>query len=181
MTGPPDRRDRTEASPVEAEVAVLRHEVDELRAALQELLTEEQRRRDEPAPWCWFAPPDDAEDPREALAHWVAFYNATYVGSLDGAARHRIPSCWRDHPGLAAEIATLAAYWRHSFVGAGAHPGNAQYWHDRYRPGFTDRIPDYVHRTCLDGDHQPVGAPARPDRWTEAETRQHTAGTPGRR
>ncbi|SHG73837.1 hypothetical protein SAMN05444320_11338 [Streptoalloteichus hindustanus] len=155
----------TDASP-EEQISALRQELAELRDIVQALVADDQRGRVDPAPWCWFQPPELAEDPRAALAAWVDFHNATYVGAPGGAAQHPIPACWREHPGLAAEVATLAAYWRHSNIGQSAHPGNAQYWHDRYRPGFTARIPDYVHRSCLDGDHQPAGAPARPDRWT---------------
>jgi hypothetical protein len=131
---------------------------------------------EEPAPWVWFTPPaaaennpDIAEDPRFTVDNFVAWYNITYVG-VDGSRAQPIPECWRQHPGLAMEIATLAYSWRSANIGASASPREAQYWHHQWRPGFTDRLTrEWVHNDCGDSDHRAVGAAARPDRFALAE------------
>jgi len=128
----------------------------------------------EPAAWVWFTPPvaeDDPEatDPRITLDTFVTWYNITYVG-VEGSRAKPIPHCWRQHPGLAMEIATLAYSWRAANLGASANPREAQYWHHQWRPGFTDRLTrEWVHSDCLDGEHRATGVTEHPDRFTLAE------------
>jgi hypothetical protein len=126
----------------------------------------------EPAAWVWFTPPAAAEDEPETLedppftvGNFVTWYNITYVG-VEGSRTTRIPSCWRQHPGLAMEIASLAYSWRAANIGPSASPREAQYWHHQWRPGFTDRLTrQWVHTDCVDGEHRPAGAIGRTNRF----------------
>jgi hypothetical protein len=126
----------------------------------------------EPADWVWFTPPAAAEDEPETpedppftVGNFVTWYNITYVG-VEGSRTTRIPSCWRQHPGLAMEIASLAYSWRAANIGPSASPREAQYWHHQWRPGFTDRLTrDWVHTDCVDGEHRPAGAIGRTNRF----------------
>jgi hypothetical protein len=129
----------------------------------------------EPAAWVWFSPPTAAEDdpkatdPRVTVDTFIAWYNITYVG-VEGSRARSIPDCWRQHPGLAMEIATLAHSWQAANIGPAANPREAQYWHHQWRPGFTDRLTrEWIHTDCLDGEHRAAGATERPDRFTLTE------------
>jgi hypothetical protein len=139
----------------------------------------------EPAAWVWFTPPAAAEDEPETLedppftvGNFVTWYNITYVG-VEGSRTTRIPSCWRQHPGLAMEIASLAYSWRAANIGPSASPREAQYWHHQWRPGFTDRLTrQWVHTDCVDGEHRPAGAIGRTNRFL-SETRVGNSKTSG--
>ncbi len=146
----------------------------------------EDQRHDQPAAWVVFTSPAAAEDrphrtdghdPNYTLDNFVAWYNITYVG-LPGGPAKPIPQCWREHPGLAMEVATLAYTWRRANIGATANVRDAQYWHHQWRPGFTTRLTDWVHTHCLDGRHREVGAPFRADRFTHGigSTQQSSGG-----
>ncbi|SDP97175.1 hypothetical protein SAMN04487905_1244 [Actinopolyspora xinjiangensis] len=134
---------------------------------------------DQPAPWVLYTPPaaaedrhhrDDEQSPLWTVENFVAWHNVTYVG-LPGGSSRPIPPCWRHHPGLALEIATLAYTWRRANIGATANVRDAQYWHHQWRPGFAARLTDWVHSHCLDGRHRDSGAPARTDRFsTDTDT-----------
>lgn len=151
----------------------------------------EEARNDEdedpaaPAPWVWFAPPAAAEDdpdgdddPRCTVENFVGWFNATFVG-LDGGRARPIPPCWRQHPGLALEVASLAYSWRAANIGPEASERDAQYWLHQWRPGFSDRlVREWASPDCLDGDHRDNGAPPRPDRFAAAE--QHAAARANR-
>lgn len=131
----------------------------------------------EPAPWVWFTPPTGAEDnPQLTVDNFVTWYNITYIG-LQGSRATPIPDCWRQHPGLAMEIATLAHSWHAANLGPSANPREAQYWHHQWRPGFTDRLArEWVHTDCIDGDHRTTGVDDRPDRFTRTDQRPSAAG-----
>ncbi|MGH3784651.1 MAG: hypothetical protein ACRDR6_23565 [Pseudonocardiaceae bacterium] len=130
----------------------------------------------EPAAWVWFSPPaaaeddpDTTDDPQTTVGNFVTWYNITYVG-IEGSRAKPIPDCWRQHPGLAMEVATLAYIWREANIGPSAKPRDAQYWHHQWRPGFTDRLTrEWTHADCLDSQHRAAGAAQRPDRFTLAE------------
>ncbi|RAS59546.1 hypothetical protein C8D87_114158 [Lentzea atacamensis] len=129
-----------------------------------------------PAAWVWFTPPaaaendpDGEEDPRFTVDNFAAWYNVTFVG-VDGSRARPIPPCWRQHPGLAMEIAVLAYSWRAANIGPNASERDAQQWLHQWRPGFADRLTrDWVHSDCLDGDHRDGGAAARADRFELAD------------
>lgn len=132
-------------------------------------------KHDQPAPWVVFTPPAAAEDqqhrkdghdPNWTLDNFVAWFNVTYVGLAGGPAKP-IPECWREHPGLAMEVATLAYSWRRANIGSTANVRDAQYWHHTWRPGFAARLTDWVHAHCLDGRHREIGAPFRADRFSQ--------------
>ncbi|GAB3289034.1 hypothetical protein GCM10027563_25440 [Parasphingorhabdus pacifica] len=131
-------------------------------------------RHDQPAPWVVFTPPAAAEDrqhrkddhdPNWTLDNFVAWYNTTYIG-LSGGPAKPIPECWRAHPGLAMEVATLAYTWRRANIGPTANVRDAQYWHHQWRTGFAARLTEWVHTHCLDGRHREIGAPFRADRFS---------------
>ena len=130
----------------------------------------------EPAAWVWFTPPSatqdepgTTDDPRVTVDNFVAWYNITYVG-VEGSRATRIPDCWRQHPGLAMEVATLAYSWRAANIGSSTNPREAQYWHHQWRPGFTDRLTrEWVHTDCIDGDHRDAGGVPRTGRFAVAE------------
>lgn len=134
---------------VASAVSRLSGRVDRLAAESQ------QRTGDEPAPWISAAPeaaPDD--DPRTVVACFVAFYNQTFVG-VDGGRAKPIPPCWREHPGLAADIAALAYGWRSANIGPAANIRESQYWLHQWRPGFVDRmVRDWLPADCVDGMHR---------------------------
>lgn len=110
-----------------------------------------------PAEWVWSAPAlDETADPETTVESFVAFYNRTYVG-LDGGKAKPIPPCWRQHPGLAMEVATLAYTWLTANIGPTANVRDAQNWHHQWRPVFADRLTrDWAHADCLDGHHCPT-------------------------
>lgn len=114
---------------------------------------------DEVAPWVWTHPEAPADDPEAFAKAFVAFYNRTYVG-VDGGRARPIPPCWKDHPGLVSEVATLAYAWRAANLGITANVRDAQYWLHQWRPAFTDRMArDWLPADCLDGHHEPSAAP----------------------
>ncbi|MCA1694488.1 MAG: hypothetical protein LC749_07045 [Actinobacteria bacterium] len=103
------------------------------------------------------------------MDNFVTWYNITYIGSK-AAARNSSPDCWRQHPSLAMELATLVYSWQEANIGPSAKPRDAQYWHHQWRPGFTDRLTrEWTHADCLDREHRAAGAAPRPDRFTLAE------------
>jgi hypothetical protein len=109
------------------------------------------------APWAWAGPTMQdgvqATDNEVVVERFIAFYNQTYVG-LEGRKAKPIPPCWRQHPGLAMEITTLAYTWLSANLGATADVRDAQTWHHQWRPAFTDRLAsDWVSSDCLDGLH----------------------------
>lgn len=147
---------------------------------------EGNQRHDQPAPWVIFSPPAAAEDrqhrkdghdPSWTLQNFVAWLNITYVG-LPGGPAQPIPDCWREHPGLAMEIASLAYSWRRANIGTTANVRDAQYWHDTWRPGFAGRLADWVHPHCLDGRHREVGAPSRAHRFPHAVSTDQEVNSP---
>lgn len=112
-------------------------------------------RYDGRAAWVIHDPPETHGNGVTAvLQRFVAWYNAVYIGMPATRAR-RIPDCWPEHPGLAAEIATLAYSWLDANLGRTASPRDAQYWHHTSRPGFADRLTrEWVHPQCVDGRHR---------------------------
>ncbi|WP_103343753.1 hypothetical protein [Amycolatopsis sp. CA-126428] len=147
-------------------------EIEQLQRRIAEL---EDDTEDKPrlAPWLPFPAPPAAEDkqhrdqtPVFTVTNFVQYYNAVYVGK-GGTRAVAIPECWPRHPGLVAELATLAYTWRAAHVGKGAKASDAQYWHDRWRAGFAERmITEWTHQQCLTQGHKAVGATPLTDRFT---------------
>lgn len=132
---------------------------------------DEERDNHDPAPWVWFPPPAATEDdPRITVDNFVTWYNVTYVG-VEGSRAKPIPDCWRQHPGLAMEVANLAYGWRAANIGCSASPREAQYWHHQERPGFADRLMrEWIHADCVDGEHRAAGAAEHGDRFQSCRT-----------
>lgn len=146
----------------DGEVAALRREV----AALREVVQQQSRAIESidevlgqlvdlrsgflhRAPWCYHEPPP-VEDV-DVLPTWVAWFNLRYAPQEHGK---RIPYCWEEHGGLAAEIATLAVAWQRAFADVKANSDAAQMWHDRWLPGFLQRLHQWVPADCFDGAHK---------------------------
>lgn len=147
-------------------------EIEQLHGKIAEL---ERDAEDKPrlAPWLPFPAPPAAEDkqhreqtPVFTVTNFVQYYNAVYVGK-GGTRAVAIPDCWPQHPGLVAELSTLAYTWRAAHVGKAAKASDAQYWHDRWRAGFAERmITEWTHQQCLTEVHKAVGAPPLTERFT---------------
>jgi hypothetical protein len=103
-----------------------------------------------PAPWCYHDPPP--VDGVDVLPTWVAWWNLRYAPH---DRTKRIPYCWPEHGGLAAEIATLAHTWRKAFDDTKANTDAAQMWHDRWLPGFQQRMRTWAPADCFDDNHKP--------------------------
>ncbi len=149
-----------------ADMEAVGDHLDTVDEALAALAAKEKAAKDAPAEWALFPIPERSTDyPPATLELWVQFYNATYVSttSSTGDDQNRaIPACWLQHPGLAAEVATLAASWRAGFVGPSADPVAAQNWHDRWRPGFAARMRAWVR--CGVNRHVPQPEGCSPER-----------------
>jgi hypothetical protein len=120
-----------------------------------------------PRPWSWPSlTVAQAKDLREQLDRFVEHYNRTYVVN----DKLLILGCWPWHPGLAHELAALYAQWVVAFCGSvAAEP--ALYWHDRWLPGFQQRLPGWYgvgSDVCRPGLHV--------DDWNPAAAKLKTAG-----
>jgi hypothetical protein len=100
----------------------------------------EQEDPSAPAAWVWFNPPaatedepDGDQDPRVTVENFVIWYNQTFVG-IDGGRSKPIPVCWRQHPGLAMEVATPTVDAPSTLGGL---PASA-----RHSTGYTNGAPD---------------------------------------
>jgi hypothetical protein len=178
----PDDEDRSEprslddldkvVAGLETLAQALARQIEQVSEKLAEL-TDEPESDPRLARWLIFGPPAAAEDkqhrgetPLFTIAHFVQYYNETYVGN-PGTRAVAIPDCWLDHPGLVAELATLTYTWREAHLGKKATARDAQYWHDHWRPGFAERMAtEWVHQRCRSDGHKTAGSPARPDRFT---------------
>ncbi|HET9873177.1 MAG TPA: hypothetical protein VFP89_11370 [Propionibacteriaceae bacterium] len=144
------------------EIADLRREVGNLRdlvgaqgraieaidAAIGKLLDSRDGRL-RPAPWCYHEPPPMKDV--DVLPTWVAWFNLRYAPKEQ---TKRIPYCWEQHGGLAAEIATVAYAWQKAFDDVKANSDAAQMWHDRWLPGFLQRMRGWAPADCFDGSHR---------------------------
>ena len=102
-----------------------------------------------PAPWCYHRPPPMKNV--DVLPTWVAWFNLRYAPQEH---TKRIPDCWEEHGGLAAEIASLAISWQRAFDDKKATSDAAQMWHDRWLPGFLQRMRWWAPADCFDGEHR---------------------------
>lgn len=113
-----------------------------------------------PAPWCFHQPPPMTDV--DVLPTWVAWFNLRYA-PLDSTKQ--IPYCWSEHGGLAAEVATLAYSWQKAFDDVKANHDAAEMWHDRWLPGFLQRMRMWAPGECFDGSHREP----RPNRTVGAD------------
>ncbi len=170
---------------LETVAKVLQRQIEQLTEKIAEL-TDEPETDPRLARWLTFRPPEAAEDklhrgetPLFTLAHFVQYYNDTYVGN-PGTRAIAIPDCWLEHPGLVAELATLAYTWREAHLGKKATARDAQYWHDHWRPGFAERMAtEWVHQRCRSDGHKTAGAPARLDRFILEHREREAAAAAG--
>lgn len=150
------------------DVEQLTEHVDTLDTTVAALTAKAKADKDVPAEWALFDVPERHDHPPATLQLWVEFYNATYVTTTQSVGddhNRAIPGCWLQHPGLAAEVATLAATWRAAFVGPTADAANAQNFHDRWRPGFAARLRTWAPCSTERHTTNPDGSPERPTRF----------------
>lgn len=142
-------------SALRRDVTDLRERIDQQNRAIEAIdgvlakLVDLREGQLQPAPWCYHQPPPFENV--DVLPTWVAWWNLRY-----GPQEHtkRIPDCWEQHGGLAAEVATLAFTWQRAFHDTKANTDAAQMWHDRWLPGFLQRMTSWVPADCFDGDHR---------------------------
>ncbi|GAA3612622.1 hypothetical protein [Microlunatus ginsengisoli] len=153
--GDPSGQDDPGVAELRREVAELRDLVGEQARALEAVdsvlgkLLDPRDGTPRPAPWCWHQPPPTHSV--DILPTWVAWFNTRYAPPDH---TRRIPYCWEQHGGLAAEIATLAHSWQRAFNDTKANTDAAQMWHDRWLPGFQQRLRTWIPADCLDGTHK---------------------------
>lgn len=149
-SGPPTQTDPM----VGQRIGALEKAVEQLLATVGQIV--ERRESDgQQAPWCVHQPPDleedDDSDGLDPLDRWVEWANQIYRHQNWEPERLLVPVCWRVHPGLAAEVATLMWTWQRAFVDAAATADAAQNWHDRWLPGYLGRLSSWVDSGCLKG------------------------------
>jgi len=119
--------------------------------------TDEPLRR----PWCWSALTGPE---REALARMIDVYVASYnhVQAID--TTDIIPPCWRQHAGLAWELAVQVWLWYQSYMDPKATPAAAAELHGRHLPGFRTRLARLLGR-----DPNDCRANQHPSKWRKAD------------
>lgn len=121
-----------------------------------------------PRPWTWSSLTlGQAKDLREQLDRFADHHNRTYV--VDD--KHLILACWPLHPGLAHELAALYGTWVTAFASGLSSAELAMGWHDRWLPGFHERLPHWYgigSEACRPGDHVA--------KWNPAEAKISVAG-----
>lgn len=164
--GRPSAGDDTEIGSLRRELATLRETVEQQHRALEAIdsalakLIDTREGTISPVPWCYHEPPPMKDV--DVLRTWVAWWNLRYAPIQHTA---RIPDCWEQHGGLAAEIATLVHTWQRAFNDAKANTDLAQMWHDRWLPGFLQRMHTWAPADCFDDDHK--GVPGALDNVTK--------------
>lgn len=145
----------TDTGALRQEVARLRDTVTTQTRAIEAIdsvlakLVDAREGRLKTAPWCYHNPPPASDV--DVLATWVAWFNLRYAPLEPG--KH-IPYCWPEHGGLAAEVATLVISWHRAFNDVKASTDAAQMWHDRWLPGFFQRLHWWAPPGCFDGEHR---------------------------
>lgn len=151
----PELGGRPESAELQREVASLRalvgaqgRAIEAIDAALAKLLDSREGKL-RPAAWCYHQPPPMKDV--DVLPSWVAWFNLRYAPQEHARL---IPYCWEQHGGLAAEIATVAYAWQKAFDDVKANSDAAQMWHDRWLPGFIQRMRSWAPADCFDGSHR---------------------------
>lgn len=121
-----------------------------------------------PRPWSWATlTSGQARELVGQLDRFADHHNATYVVN----DKHLILGCWPLHPGLAHELAALYGAWVTAFSGGLSSAELALAWHDRWLPGFHDRLPGWYGvgtDVCRPGQHV--------DGWNPATAKLKLAG-----
>jgi hypothetical protein len=123
-------------------------ELGELRAAVKELFTEQEKAKNPPVDW----PALTAEQAAEQwpiLAKWVGrvlvpWYELT---------RAELPDCWAMHRPVAVELSWLRSAHVQDYL-PHSHPHLAGEWHVRWRPAVIARIGHLINEAkCRPGEH----------------------------
>jgi hypothetical protein len=113
-------------------------------------------------PPTWLALPTQADIATTLLADLIGWLGQVYLRYADAA--RSLPQCWLWHPEVIEELLWLRQAWHGAYQSAEASVRAAGDWHDRLRPGVTQRIAGYT-KACSLESHLPdraVGAPSVP-------------------
>lgn len=122
-------------------------------------------------PWTWTAL---ERSERAALARMIDVYVSTYNHVHAITENELVPPCWRQHPGLATELAVQVWLWYFAHLDPNTSPAIAGDYYGRHLPGFRsrlDRLLGVSPGECRRGEH--------PDTWrTDAQERLATYDQP---
>lgn len=137
------------------ELEMLRADVDDLTAAVGQLLTERERPNAGASRWSWrHADADAAARLWAELVDWVDWLVPRY--ELTGEAAS-IPPCWYRHPVAVEELTALMAAWQAAYQDeSGAPREDLLAWHDRWLWPTVERLRVRAGwRNCADNNrHQ---------------------------
>ncbi len=109
--------------------------------------------REHRPPWTWSALTAGERDTQARLIDdWVETYNRV----LATEKSEIVPPCWRQHPGLATELAIQVWHTYAVHHHAAATVTAAADYYSRHLPGFRKRVPTYLGEAasdCLAGRH----------------------------
>jgi hypothetical protein len=153
--------------------------LDELRLAAERPPESKEELRwlaDMPRPW---DPPSCPPSLHESLWRWfdevAAWINEEHTWRVD----RLIPICWKQHPHIAHELATVACL-RFNAVYA-VTPDVLEDWYKYTLPLFLDRIAQRIGSGgCPPERHQPCPGAARHDRHREVMTEAPMSNSPQR-
>lgn len=129
-------------------IATLQKQMGDLRGVLEKIVA--RRRSDgEQAPWLYHQPPAGIDEDGIDLDSWVTWANSIYPRDVADDGEWIVPPCWRDHPGLAAQVSTLAWSWQRAFVDAAATAEAGESWHSTILRQFIDRRQSWCSSVCL--------------------------------
>lgn len=104
-------------------------------------------------PWTWAAL---IAEESAALARLVDAWVETYNHTLATRPEEIVPPCWRQHPGLADELAVQVWLYYAVHHHSSASPAAAGEYYLRHLPGFRSRIEPLLGRSpveCRAGQH----------------------------
>ncbi|MHA6803259.1 hypothetical protein [Salinifilum ghardaiensis] len=112
---------------------------------------DEQRQHRPPWNWSLLTPAE-----QDALAGLIDDWVATYNHALATARAEIVPACWRQHPGLAIDLAVQVWLYYANHRSSNATPGFAAEYYGRHLPGFRGRVASYLGESasdCREGRH----------------------------
>jgi hypothetical protein len=129
------------------------------------------------APWVWSLLNDNE---RAALARMIDVYAVTYNAVHAVTEDELIPPCWRQHAGLAHELAVQLWLWYWANIDPKATPAAAGDYLGRHLPGFRSRVDRLLGKSpkeCRRGDHVDTWRKTADDVIATYATKWPQAGT----
>jgi hypothetical protein len=126
-------------------------------AALQEALAALSE-EEENARWSWFElSPDEATKALSKLDPWVRTILARH-----GKVLAQLRPCWWQHPLVVEELLVLSQLWHKTYRGKKASPEKAADWHEKWLPGWLERVEDRREFSDCESGHavRPLTVPA---------------------